>query len=312
MPNELAALNKQAIAAAHKHMGKVAWLTVALTALVLTAFIVHLVLYAQGLVPGWVAVFIVAALSYISYTPLHEAAHRNINGNNTKLSWLNDLCGYLVAPLIAIPYKSHSIEHFTHHRYTNQPEKDPDFVISGLSRGPLSVITTIFKFIWTQNAFFVIHNWRIATQKERLIYCLELTFSIGWRASFIFFVDQPGVTLVILGGYLLGGYFTAYWFAYRPHLPYKEPKRYVNTNSLIMPTWMKPFEWIWLGQNLHSIHHLFPRVPFYRYHRLHREIEPILRAHGTPIIGIFTREAIPADTTTIAEEAVNAPAENGK
>jgi len=37
----------------------------------------------------------------------------------------------------------------------------------------------------------------------------------------------------------------------------------------------------------------FPRKPFYRYHVLHREIEPILRAHGTPIIGIFERQPIP-------------------
>ena len=59
-----------------------------------------------------------------------------------------------------------------------------------------------------------------------------------------------------------------------------------------MPRWMKPFEWFWLGQNLHSIHHLFPRVPFYRYHALHREIEPIMRAHGTPIVGIFSRRPV--------------------
>ena len=297
MSNDLNALNKQAIAAAHNYMGNVAWLSVALTVFVVTAFILHLVLYAQGLVPTWAALCILAALTYIAYTPLHEAAHRNINGNNVSLSWLNDLCGYLVAPLIAIPYASHRLEHFTHHRHTNQPEKDPDFVISGLGKGPLTAFVTILKFIWIQNAFFVLHNWRSASLQERSIYCLELTVSITWRVAFIMLVDISGVALVIVGGYLLGGYFTGYWFAYRPHLPYKEPARYKNTNSLIMPTWMKPFEWIWLGQNLHSIHHLFPRVPFYKYHQLHREIEPIMRAQGTPVIGIFSREAIAAKPT---------------
>jgi len=61
-----------------------------------------------------------------------------------------------------------------------------------------------------------------------------------------------------------------------------------------MPRWMKPLEWFWLGQNLHSIHHLFPRVPFYKYHALHRDIEPVLQAQGTPIIGIFSREPVAA------------------
>lgn len=293
MAQELAALNKQAIAAAQQHMGKVCWPTVGLTLLVVGAYISHLILFANGVVPVWAATLILAALTYISYTPLHEAAHGNINGNNEGLKWLNDLCGYLVAPLISVPYASHRHEHFTHHRFTNQEEKDPDFVISGLGNGLLGILITIPKFIWVQNTFFLKNNWKTASLKERAIYCLELGFSILWKAALIVMIDQPGVAVVILLGYFLGGYFTAYWFAYRPHLPYKEPKRYENTNSLIMPKWMKPFEWFWLGQNLHSIHHLFPRVPFYRYHKLHQEIEPILRAHGTPIIGIFDKREIP-------------------
>jgi len=40
------------------------------------------------------------------------------------------------------------------------------------------------------------------------------------------------------------------------------------------------------------VHHLFPRVPFYRYHALHRRIEPIMRAHGTPMIGTFNRRSV--------------------
>jgi beta-carotene hydroxylase len=59
-----------------------------------------------------------------------------------------------------------------------------------------------------------------------------------------------------------------------------------------MPAWMKPLEWFWLGQNLHSIHHAFPRVSFYRYHALFREIEPNMRALGGPVIGIFSRKDV--------------------
>ncbi|MCH8496947.1 MAG: fatty acid desaturase [Marinobacter sp.] len=289
MSDDLTALNKQAIAAAKTHMGIVAWPTVALTFATLTGFILTLALFATGLLPVWTATLLIGALTYISYTPLHEAVHNNIHGEHDQLSWLNHLCGYLVAPLIAVPYQSHRLEHFTHHRYTNQPDKDPDFIISGMSKGPFSALLTVFRFLWVQNSFFARQHWRSASGKERLIYCTELLVSIGWRVAFLALVSQPGTAAVVLLGYLLGGAFTAYWFAYRPHLPYQEPKRYRNTNSLIMPRYMKPLEWFWLGQNLHSIHHLFPRVPFYRYHALHREIEPVLRAHGTPIIGIFSR-----------------------
>lgn len=289
MTEDLTTLNKQAIAAAKKHMGEVAWPTVALTFATVGAFALTLALFAAGLLPVWAATLLIGALTYFSYTPLHEAVHNNIHGEHDQLTWLNHLCGYLVAPLIAVPYQSHRLEHFTHHRYTNQPDKDPDFLISGMGKGPFSALLTVLKFLWVQNTFFARQHWGNASRKERAIYSTELMVSIGWRVVFLALVSQSGAAVVVLLGYLIGGAFTAYWFAYRPHLPYKEPKRYRNTNSLIMPTFMKPLEWFWLGQNLHSIHHLFPRVPFYRYHALHREIEPVLRAHGTPIIGIFNR-----------------------
>lgn len=295
MEQDLAALNKQAIAAAQQRMGKVAWLTVALVAFVLVMFVTTLWLTANALLPLWSLALLFGAVTYMSYTPVHEAAHGNIHGKNEKLKWLNDLCGYLCAPIIMVPYSTHTIEHFTHHRYTNQAEKDPDFVVKEMGDGLKGFLFTIFKFLWVQNTFLFKDYWATASVKEKSIYFAEIGVSIGWRVVALTLLPLDAGLAVIIGGYLIGGIFTAYWFAYRPHLPYEEPARYRNTNSLIMPKWLKPIEWFWLGQNLHSIHHLFPRVPFYRYHDLHREIEPILRAHGTPIVGIYSRKAIPPE-----------------
>ena len=299
MSDTLADLNKQAIAAARQYTGGIAWPTVALVAFTLAGVVTTLGLYAAGGLPAWAATLLIGALTYFAYTPLHEAVHGNIHGRHDDLQWLNDLCGYLVAPIIMVPYASHRLEHFTHHRYTNQGDKDPDFMISGMGKGPASAFLTVIRFFWVQNTFFVKDHWHSASKREKLIYCTEIVASVGWRAAFLVAMAEPGAVMVIVVGYLLGGFFTAYWFAYRPHIPYEELTRYRNTNSLIMPLWMKPVEWFWLGQNLHSIHHLFPRVPFYRYHALHREIEPIMRAHGTPIVGIFSRQPVDADGPTI-------------
>ncbi|MGM0769621.1 MAG: fatty acid desaturase family protein [Pseudomonadota bacterium] len=292
MSDDLAVLNKQAIASAKQYMGRVAWPTVLLVAATLIGFVTNLALFAVGAIPAWVALPVLGALTYMAYTPLHEAVHGNIHGGQERWQWLNDLCGYLVAPLIAIPYASHRLEHFTHHRYTNQPDKDPDYMVSGMGRGFIPALATVVRFLGVQNSFFVKQHWASASRKDRIVYCLEVLVSVGWRVGFVVVIDQPWTLTVIVVGYLLGGFFTAYWFAYRPHIPYQDPKRYRNTSSLIMPRWMKPLEWFWLGQNLHSVHHLFPRVPFYQYHALHREIEPVMRAHGTPIIGIFSREPV--------------------
>ena len=293
MSADLAALNKQAIVAAKQHMNHIAWPTVALVALVLAGMGLTLGLFAAGLISAWLATPLVAALTYMSYTPLHEAAHGNIHGSHKRLQWLNDLCGYLVAPLIMVPYSTHKVEHFTHHRYTNQPDKDPDFIVSGMRHGFLAFIVYGFKFLWTQNTFLFRDHWATMPRRERAIYFAEVALAIGWRLAFLALFPTVSTLVLLIAGFLPGGLFTAYWFAYRPHLPYEEPARYRNTNSLIMPVWMKPLEWFWLGQNLHSIHHAFPRVPFYHYHALFREIEPVMRAHGAPVIGIFNRRPAP-------------------
>ncbi len=291
---DLVSLNKQAIATSKEYTGELAWPTVVLTVGVIAAFIANLWLFTEGIMPLWCAVLAYAALTYMSYTPLHEAAHGNIHGGHDRLQWLNDLCGYLVAPLIMVPFSTHRVEHFTHHRYTNQPDKDPDHAVSGMRHGFLAFIASGLRFLWIQNTFLFRDYWPTAPWRERAAYVAEVLFALAWRLAFAFAVAREHTVLLLVVGYLIGAFFTAYWFAYRPHLPYEEPARYRNTNSLIMPAWMKPLEWFWLGQNLHSVHHLFPRVPFYRYHALHRRIEPAMRAHGTAMIGIFSRRVVPA------------------
>lgn len=299
---DLHRLHREAIQAAKAYMGEPAWGTVAFTLLILAAILGTLGSFAMGWINVWLALPVYALLTYMSYTPLHEAAHGNIHGDRDGLRWLNAACGMAMAPWIMVPYASHKLEHFTHHRHTNQPGKDPDFIVQGMGGGPWSFLKTILQFLWVQNSFFPRHHWGSASTLDRTIYALELTISLGWRVAFVAGVSQPGTVALIVIGYLIGATFTAYWFAYRPHLPYKTAARYQNTNSMLVPTWLKPLEWLWLGQNLHSIHHLFPRVPFYRYHALHRDIEPTMRAHGTPMIGIFSRQPIPAATDTPATQ----------
>lgn len=294
MDQDLDALNKKAVATAREYTTELAWPTMALVVLVWTSLMGDFYLFATGQLSLPTAVLIYAVVTYMSYTPLHEAVHGNIHGAHHRLRWLNDLCGYLVAPLMMVPFSTHKVEHFTHHRFTNQPDKDPDYVVNGMGGGFLAFLACGFRFLWVQNTFLFRDYWPTAPRRVKATYIAEVLFAIGWRAALIALIEREHTWVLLVFGYLAGGYFVAYWFAYRPHVPYKESMRYRNTNSLIMPGWIKPLEWFWLGQNLHSVHHLFPRVPFYRYHALHRRIEPIMRAHGTPMIGAFNRRNVDA------------------
>lgn len=290
MHEDLNALNKRAIATAAEYTTEVAWPTVLLAAAVVALVIADLGLFATGRLPLAPAMLIYAAVTYMSYTPLHEAAHGNIHGPHDRLRWLNDVCGYLMAPLMIVPFSTHKVEHFTHHRYTNQPDKDPDYVVSTMGDGVFAFLTCGVHFLWVQNTFLFRSYWATALWRAKAVYIVEILVAAGWRVAFVTLVARENAWALLLFGYLAGAFFTGYWFAYRPHHPYSDATRYRNTNSLFMPGWMKPLEWFWFGQNLHSVHHLFPRVPFYRYHALHRRIEPAMRAHGTPMIGIFNRQ----------------------
>jgi len=290
--SDLAELNNQATTAAFQHMTSVAWPTVLLTITLVLAYITNLALYATGQLPIWIAFPVIATLSYMAYTPVHEGVHSNICGPNKQLKWLNQLCGYVSAQVALIPFSSHRFEHLAHHRHTSDPVKDPDYVVKGVASNPLRAVLVMLKFHSVQTTYFAKYHWADANAGQKIAYCSELLLAYGWRIALLILIPEPGMFLVLVVGGTLGGVFTVYWFSYRPHHPFEVADRYRNTNSLVMPAWMKPVEWFWLGQNLHSIHHLFPRVPFYRYHRLHREIEPIMRAHGTPIVGIFSREPV--------------------
>ena len=294
MTPDLEGLNRQAIDAAQRRMGGFAWGTVALVIGVVAATLGTLWLFAAGQIPTWAATLLVAALTYASYTPLHEAAHGNIHGRNERHRWVGELCGYLCAPMIMLPHSSHRLEHMNHHRYTNDPARDPDFHIRSMGDGPWAFFIAPFRLLWIHVTYIFRGHWQErATPGEKCRYAGEVCFSLGWRVAFLTQVPLlPGLCVIVLG-YLGGAFFTVYWFAYRPHVPYDTIGRYADTCSMIVPRWLKPFEWIWLGQNLHSIHHAFPRVPFYRYHALFREVEPVIRAHGGKVLDIFSRAPIP-------------------
>lgn len=287
-------LHREAIVSARKRMGDFAWGTVGLVAFVVSAYLTTLYLFWQGVFPAWLSFVLVAALTYGSYTPLHEAAHGNIHGRHEPLRWVNELCGFLCAPGIMLPHSSHRLEHMNHHRFTNDRKKDPDAHIQSMAHGLLPWLASPWKLLFIHVTYiFRCGHWQTkATAGEKIRYLAEIVFMLGWRVAFLTQVPLVPGLLVIVGGYVVGAYFTVYWFAFRPHQPYDRVGRYVDTASLIPPRWLRPFEWIWLGQTLHSVHHAFPRVPFYRYHGLFREIEPVMRAHGGRSVDMLSRKPV--------------------
>ena len=188
MDTDLRALDRAAVAAAREHMGAFAWPTV-----------------------------LTAALTYLAFTPLHEAAHGNIHSDRPGLKWVNELVGFACAQVVLLPHATHRLEHMAHHRYTNDPERDPDFLASKLGSGIGVFSVMALRFFWNGFSFAFQDRCTNATPGDKALFLLEVAVALAR-----------------------------------------------NTSSLIAPVWMRPIRWFWMNQDLHSIHHLFPRVPFYR------------------------------------------------
>ena len=160
----------------------------------------------------------------------------------------------------------------------NGGDDDPDVHIKNLFRSTKDFYKSTIQVIKTQNTF-VMNNYTKA----------EILLSIGWRISFIIYAGLISMPVILLG-WFSGAFLTIYLLSYLPHKPYKNSERWKDTNIQLFP--VQWFENFIFKQNLHAIHHLFPRVPFYNYRKVFEKIEPSMRIKKTPIVRIFDHKPI--------------------
>jgi beta-carotene hydroxylase len=278
------ALDRQALEAAQQRMGEFAWRTVLLGLAVAVAYLATVATVTSGALPLAGGTLLIALLTYLAYTVLHEAVHGSICGSHRQLRWVNEAMGYLAGWIVMIPMTAHRHEHLTHHRHTNEADADPDYLVAGLLRNPLRPLYAIVGIIFGQYRHYFKHRWGKGPRSQDVTFCLELIAGLGLRLGFMaqgFWLE--GTVLFVVGG--LGGVLvTMYLFAYIVHHPHTAVGRYANTSTIIVGGPVGTLTtWLWLYQNYHSIHHLFPRVPFYRYRELFDEIEDVMQQRGAPI-----------------------------
>lgn len=283
--SEINEADRHSQAVALREMGSVAWLTVALGAgLILSYAAILLALGFDG-ISVWLACALCTPIAYACYTVVHEAVHGSINGKQTRLKWLNELLGYTAAQIVGASFVAHRKEHLAHHRYTNIPRQDPDLKIS--SGGFIRLIPGVFRAIPLQISYYLENNWAHAPNRDRLILLSEVIIAIVWRVLFVIWVGWEAGLIILAGATAVGNLITLTFFAWIVHRPHKNAGRFKDTSTFVFPPMLdRVVSWLWFFQNYHSIHHLFPRVPFYRYRHVFQQIEGYMRANGSPIIEV--------------------------
>lgn len=267
-----------------------AWPTVILGVVVGLSYIGTVAATLSGVLSLWLAVPVVAVLTYASYTVAHDSVHGSISGSRPSLRWLNKALGYMSAWILMIPLTAHRHEHMAHHRHTNDPENDPDFPVARMQDSLLAAANSAVQIVFGQFNHYFRYRWQQAPARQNVVMCLEVVAALAPRIAILasgFWLEG----LLLFGvAWLIGVMVLLYLFAYIVHRPHDQVGRYVDTSTIVLRGPFGPvLTWLWMFQNYHTIHHLFPRVPFYQYARLYDEIEEILVAKGTPIYRVTAR-----------------------
>lgn len=257
----------------------VAWGTIALGSAISVGFYMTLSHAISNDLPYPVASLFMAYLMYASFTVMHDAGHGGIIKAESKLKPLETCIGWLAAlPLLVAPYRLFQKIHDRHHAFTNDPDRDPDhYSFSGSSFGIL------MNCLWMPFQYHV-----LAITKLRHI----KTISTTYRSSSLYLLFTIGGLVVIaLNGYasevlwfaiipnIIAVVLLTLFFDYIPHHPHKSRDRYHDTR--IYPG--RLLNVLLLGQNYHLIHHMYPRLPWYRYQAVYQRILPNLEANSAPI-----------------------------
>jgi len=208
-----------------------------------------------------VASSVIATLAaYVSFTVMHEATHGNIHGRHRPLSKLGTAMGWLASVPLFAPYPAFRVLHLRHHSHTNDPDQDPDYFVAGplgwaLGKGLFTIGFYYAEFLFGATARST------SGRRERSRVLIGLGVYVAAAAALVGLGYWQEVVALWLGPAVVASVALAFFFDWLPHHPHQSRERYRDTRAFDV----RVLDWPLLGQNLHLVHHLFPRVPFYLY-----------------------------------------------
>lgn len=236
-------------------------------------------------VPGWQMLLPVEGILIVfNFTLLHETTH----STPFRSRWLNELVGRITGFAVGIPFLWFRYFHFAHHKYTNDPARDPELLgtakpsdirtyvwqMSGIPQWYSLARTLLRIALRGADDDFVPKSARRRVQIEAQITCLTYLLVL---LSLYFTSVISFIYLFLM--YLFGQSFLRFYLmAEHADCPKSgdmfENSRTTLTNRVVrFLAWNMPF---------HAEHHCFPSVPFFRLPDLHSEVRNQLKTveHG--------------------------------
>ncbi len=229
--------------------------------------------------PGWQLLMAVQGILIIfCFTLLHETTHKTPFAS----LWLNETVMHVCAFLVLLPPEWFRYFHFAHHRFTNDPERDPELAGEKTATwaGYLWRITGVP--VWREHIGQIIRNAVGSTEdsfvpdgrKARVLIEARIMVMLYLGVLVALASGQSWLFWCWLGPALLGQPFLRlYLMAEHGRCPpvanMLENTRTTFTNRVI--------RWIAWNMPYHAEHHAWPTVPFHKLPALHEITKPHLK-----------------------------------
>lgn len=242
--------------------------TVWLALTTLTAFYGSLAAFELGWWPIWLSALVNGISLYAMYSVSHDAIHAIATPHRR----LNDVLGRVCAFHEGMTYPLFKISHMMHHRYTNHPDWDPDWVIGRKPRWllPLWVVVRLLH----DNQYML----RQGLWRTRRRYLLEHLVTIGLQiAYFSFLATWFGVVQAVFLWVIplaIAGASVELLVAWLVHYPQESQDKFRHTRLIRS----RLLQVVMLNHNLHLVHHFWPRTPWFEYPARLAEAERILKS----------------------------------
>ncbi|MBJ7458039.1 MAG: fatty acid desaturase [Thermoleophilaceae bacterium] len=226
--------------------------------------------------PVPISVLINGLAAFLMFTVAHECSHASASSSRSINLWLGRAATPFLLPVGS--FTAFRYIHMQHHRFTNHTDgSDPDHYTQA-GRGlflPLRWMTTDFNY-------FRFYGLKVSGRPrgEKV----ELFVSVAVVLAVISLLAFSGYAIEVLVYYLIptriAVFILAWTFDWLPHHELSdtvESNKYRATRNIIGgELFLAP---LLLYQNYHLVHHLHPRIPFYRYIAVWRNNEEDYLAH---------------------------------
>jgi beta-carotene hydroxylase len=230
----------------------------------------------NGIIDLWVGFLIASLCACFAYLPSHEAQHGNYSRGNPKLRWLDEFVGHITLITLIYPYHLLRVTHMKHHAYTNDPEKDPDYL-----NAHTSSVLKVIKNVLDGSTVDFEKYLKVFSADKAFVNSFEKAIPIALLYRFILLVLVimfPLETLLLWWlPAKIGTVYTTVFFSYFPHLG-TSTGRYQNTR--FWTHWMPRY--LNHSMQLHFVHHLHPGIGHYDEPKAIEALKPFLIARKVP------------------------------